>query len=72
MPWGLTSRMTIMTTRAATYFMFSGRTMVLTLMKTPITIEPMRAPNAVPRPPRTTAEKTSSRIEAPVSQRSDW
>jgi hypothetical protein len=64
--------MMIITTSAATYFRFSGSQSVETLMKTPMTSEPTRAPNAVPRPPRVTAANTSSRIDAPVSHRSDW
>ena len=64
--------LTIITASAATYFMFEGMKTVERSVIRPITSEPTRAPNAVPKPPRVTAAKISSRMLAPVSHRSDW
>ena len=52
---------------AAAYLKSPGMTSGESSTMSPITSEPTSAPNAVPRPPRVTAAKSSSRICSPVS-----
>ena len=53
---------------AVAYFRSPGSQMLVNSTIMPMSIEPMNAPNAVPRPPRVTAAKNISSSWPPVNQ----
>lgn len=65
MPCGRIIRITINTASAPTFFNSEGMNSVETWIMVPTMIDPTIAPTAVPRPPKVTPAKMSSRSWKP-------